>query len=76
MSKFSPEEKKVSQQNGLTEAEYLAKRDAFAKKRGKSWEQLVTLTSEDIKAMEQMRIDGDEFLSEKLSDLAKQVSNS
>lgn len=76
MSKFSPEEKKVSQQNRLTEAEYLAKRDAFARKQGKSWEQLVALTPEDLKAMQQVGLDGDAFLSGKLELLARQVSES
>ncbi len=74
MSIVSPHEQKVAMQYGLTELEYIRKREAYCRSIGKGWEQLKMLNEEDIRTIQLTGQDPDHFLNTKLGLLAETIS--
>ena len=73
MSTVSPQELKIAIRYGLTELEYMRKREAYSRSIGKGWEQLKMLDEDDIRALQLTGKDPDQFLSTKLELLAETI---
>ena len=74
MSALSVEERNVAIQSGLTELEYMRKREAYCRSVGKSWEQLKALGEEDIRSIQLTGLNPDDYSATKLKLLAETIT--
>ena len=72
-NQVTPEERQVAFKYGLTEAQYVKKREEYAAKQGSTVEALSQTSSEDIHVMNALAKTADEYQKHKLTGLAEKV---
>lgn len=68
-------ERKVASKSGLSESEYLAKRQAFCTKAQVTWSLASALSQEDINVINKTGMDANAFRNAKIETLASQICN-
>ncbi|MGH1463330.1 MAG: hypothetical protein ACRBB6_15000 [Neptuniibacter sp.] len=74
MSIVCEQERIVALKSGLSELEYMRKREIYCRSKGTSWERLTALSEGDLKAIRLTGLNPDDYSATKLKQLAETVS--